>query len=57
MMFIPQVILAILASGLAPRLARRWTLKRVFLAGLSADFFAMIVLALRADAKTSSQIG
>ena len=46
MMFIPQVILAILASSLAPRLARRWTLKRVFMAGLSADLLAMILLAL-----------
>ena len=46
MMFIPQVILAILASSLGPRLARRWTLKRVLLAGLSADFLAMTLLAL-----------
>ena len=46
MMFIPQVILAILASSLAPRLACRWTLKRVFMAGLSADLLAMILLAL-----------
>ena len=45
MMFIPQVILAILASSLAPRLAHRWTLKRVFMAGLSADLLAMILLA------------
>ena len=46
MMFIPQVILAILASSLGPALARRWTLKRVLLAGLSADFLAMSILAL-----------
>jgi fucose permease len=46
MMFIPQVILAILASSLGPRLARRWTLKRVLLAGLSADFLAMTLLPL-----------
>jgi fucose permease len=46
MMFIPQVILAILASSLAPRLARGWTLKRVFMAGLSADLLSMILLAL-----------
>ena len=46
MMFIPQVILAILASSFAPRLARRWTLKRVFMVGLSADLLAMILLAL-----------
>ena len=37
MMFVPQVILAILASSLGPTLARRWTLKRVLRAGMSAD--------------------
>jgi MFS family permease len=46
MMFIPQVILAILASSIAPRLAHRWTLKRVFMAGLSADLLSMILLAV-----------
>ena len=46
MMFVPQVILAILASSLGPRLARRWTLKRVLQAGMSADLLAMILLAL-----------
>jgi fucose permease len=46
MMFIPQVILAILASSLGPRLAGHWTLKRVLLAGLSADLLAMTLLAL-----------
>jgi MFS family permease len=46
MMFIPQVILAILASSLGPRLARRWTLKHVLLAGLSANLVAMTLLAL-----------
>jgi fucose permease len=45
MMFVPQVILAILASSLGPRLARRWTLKRVLQAGLSADLLAMTLLA------------
>ena len=45
MMFIPQVALAILASGFGPRLAHRWTLKRVLQAGLSADLLAMILLA------------
>ncbi len=45
MMFIPQVALAILASSLGPRLARRWTLKRVLQAGLAADLLAMILLA------------
>jgi fucose permease len=45
MMFIPQVILAILASSLGPRRARRWTLKNVLLAGLAADLLAMTLLA------------
>lgn len=45
MMFVPQVILAILASSIGPSLARRWTLKRVLQAGLSADLLAMILLA------------
>jgi MFS family permease len=46
MMFVPQVILAILASSLGPSLARRWTLKRVLRAGMSAGLLAMILLAL-----------
>src|SRR5271169_2725962 len=46
MMFIPQVILAIVASSLGPALARRWTLKRVLRAGMGADLLAMILLAL-----------
>src|SRR5262245_18164296 len=46
MMFIPQVILAILASSAGPGLARRWTLKRVLLAGMSADLISMTLLAL-----------
>src|SRR5262245_21873870 len=45
MMFIPQVVLAILASSLGPRLAHRWTLKRVLQTGLSADLLSMILLA------------
>lgn len=44
-MFVPQVVLAILASSLGPRLARRWTLKRVLLSGLTADLLAMTLLA------------
>jgi fucose permease len=46
MMFVPQVILAILASSIGPRLARRWTLKRVLQAGLAADVLAMTLLAV-----------
>ena len=45
MMFIPQVILAILASSFGPALARRWTLKRVLQIGMSADLLAMTLLA------------
>jgi FHS family glucose/mannose:H+ symporter-like MFS transporter len=45
MMFIPQVILAILASGFGPGLACRWTLKRVMQVGMSADLLAMTLLA------------
>ena len=46
MMFIPQVVLAIVASSLGPRLARRWTLKHVLIAGLAADLVAMTLLSL-----------
>jgi fucose permease len=45
MMFVPQVVLAILASSSGPSLARRWTLKRVLQAGLAADLLAMTLLA------------
>jgi MFS family permease len=43
-MFVPQVVMAVLASGLAPRLARRWGLARVLLAGIAGDFVAMALL-------------
>ena len=46
MMFIPQVILAILASSFGPALARRWSLKRVLQTGMGADLLAMTLLAL-----------
>jgi len=45
-MFIPQVVLAILASALAPKLAQGWSLRRVLLAGLAANFISMALLAL-----------
>jgi fucose permease len=44
LMFVPQVILAILASSIGPALARRWTLKRVLQAGLAANVVAMSLL-------------
>lgn len=45
-MFIPQVIMAILASSSGPALARAWTLKRVLQAGMGADLLAMTLLAV-----------
>jgi MFS transporter, FHS family, glucose/mannose:H+ symporter len=45
-MFVPQVGLAVLASALAPKLARRWSLRRVLLAGFAGDVVAMTLLAL-----------
>jgi MFS transporter, FHS family, glucose/mannose:H+ symporter len=46
MMFVPQVVLAILSSGLAPKLARRWSLRRVLLVGFAANIVSMALLAL-----------
>ena len=48
LMFIPQVILAIAASSLGPALAKRWSLKHVLQAGLSANLLAMTLLAFSA---------
>lgn len=45
-MFAPQVVFAILASALAPRLARRLSLRRVLLAGFAANIVSMALLAL-----------
>ncbi len=45
-MFLPQVVLAILASSLAPVFARHWHLKRVFLLGLGSNLVSMTLLAL-----------
>jgi MFS family permease len=45
-MFVPQVAFAILASALAPRLARRWSLRRVLLAGFAGNVLSMTLLAL-----------
>ena len=44
-MFLPQVVLAVLASALAPKLARQWSLRRVLLIGLAGDMVAMALLA------------
>ena len=44
-MFIPQVVLAILASALGPRLARRLGMRGVLLLGLGGDVLSMALLA------------
>src|SRR6516165_2852154 len=43
-MFVPQVVLAILSSSLAPKLARRWSLRRVLLAGFAGNIVSMALL-------------
>src|SRR5215469_4308041 len=45
MMFVPQVVLAIVSSGLAPKLARRWSLHRVLLVGFAGNIVSMALLA------------
>ena len=45
-MFVPQVAFAIFAAALAPKLARRWSLRRVLLAGFAGDIISMSLLAL-----------
>jgi FHS family glucose/mannose:H+ symporter-like MFS transporter len=45
-MFLPQVLLAVLASALAPKLAQRWGLRRVLLIGLAGDVASMALLAV-----------
>ena len=54
LMFVPQVVLAITASSLGPSWARRWTLKRVLLAGLLADVLSMALLTLSAAFQNSA---
>jgi MFS transporter, FHS family, glucose/mannose:H+ symporter len=44
--FVPQVVLAILSSGLAPELARRWSLRRVLLVGFGGNIVSMALLAV-----------
>jgi fucose permease len=55
-MFLPQVVLAILASSLAPTFARRWHLKRVLLLGLGSDLVSMTLLALSSVLMSSSSL-
>jgi MFS transporter, FHS family, glucose/mannose:H+ symporter len=46
LLFLPQVALAILTSALAPRLARKWRLRGVLLAGLAGNSVSMALFAL-----------
>ena len=45
LMFLPQVVMAIVSSSSAPRFAQRWGLMRVLLLGLGGDTLAMLLLA------------
>src|SRR5262252_3156334 len=45
-LFLPQVIMAVLASGLAPQLARRWELRRVLITGIAGNIVSMTLLTL-----------
>jgi MFS family permease len=47
-MFVPQVVLAIFASALAPKLARRLGLRAVLLAGFASNVVSMALLAASA---------
>jgi fucose permease len=44
-MFMPQVVFAVLASGLAPKVARRSSLRRVLLTGFLGNIASMALLA------------
>jgi fucose permease len=45
-LFVPQIVFAVLASVLAPKLAQRSGLRRVLLIGLAGDIASMVLLAL-----------
>lgn len=47
-MFVPQVVFAILASAMAPKMARSWSLRQVLLVGFAGNFVSMTLLALSA---------
>jgi MFS family permease len=55
LMFLPQVVMAIFASSTAPKLARRWSLKRVLLIGLGSDIAAMLLLAMSRMVETEQE--
>jgi MFS transporter, FHS family, glucose/mannose:H+ symporter len=54
-MFLPQVVMAILSSSAAPTLAQRWDLKRVSLLGLGSNIAAMLLLAVSRLVSTNSR--
>ena len=56
-MFVPQVALAILASALAPKLARRLGLRRVLVAGFAGNVVSMTLLAASALLLGAPDIG
>ena len=53
-LFVPQVVMAIMASLALPTLSNRFQLKRVLLAGLIADTVAMALLAGSDPVKTDA---
>src|SRR5215469_13491981 len=55
-MFLPQVVLAIAASLLGARLARRITTKRVYLVGLTCSLVAMVMLLVSTFIKSDQAI-
>ena len=55
-MFLPQVVLAVAASLLGARLARRITTKRVYLLGLACSLTAVAILLISAPVKSDQAI-
>jgi fucose permease len=55
-LFLPQVLLAIFASSVAPKFASRWSLKAVLLLGVFSDLVSMSLLASSNLLRTSPQI-
>ena len=53
-LFLPQVVTAIAASLLGGTLARRYEIKRVYLAGLASSLIAMLFLVASAPLESKS---